>query len=104
MKIYLFSVIYFGNSPKIGKRFLSKLYIKKIDIKNHKVLFLSHRLLFYVLEKRIKHCGHRTNFLSGEQILSQPPQILRVIQYKTSWMMNLLLYLFILLLGSNLAL
>ena len=58
---------------------------KKSGINNLKVLFLFHRLLYKLLEKRIKIGGHLTNFLSGEQNLPLPPHILRIIQYKTLW-------------------
>ena len=58
---------------------------KKSGINNIKVLFLFHRLLYNLLEKRIKNGGHQTNFRSGEQNLPLPPHILRIIQYKTLW-------------------
>ena len=48
-------------------------------------MFLFHRLLYNLLEKRIKFGGHQTNFLSGDQNLPLPPRILRIIQYKTLW-------------------
>ena len=63
--------------------FESKLYIKKSDIKNLNFLFLFHRLSFYILEKRKKIGGHHTNYLSGGSNLTPPPQISRIIQYKT---------------------
>ena len=56
---------------------------KKSGIDNLKVLFLFHRLLYNLLEKRIKNGGHQTNFRSGEQNLPLPPHILKIIQYKT---------------------
>ena len=37
--------------------------------------------------------GHQTNFLSGEQTLPQPPQILRIIQYKTLWGVLFVIYI-----------
>ena len=46
---------------------------KKSGINNLKVLFLFKRLLYNLLEKRIKNGGHQTNFLSGEQNLPLPP-------------------------------
>ena len=57
----------------------------KFGINNLKVLFLFHRLLYSILEKRIKNGGRQTNFLSGDQNLPLPPHILRIIQYKTLW-------------------
>ena len=62
-----------------------KCTFKKSDINNLKVLFLFHRLLYNLLEKRIKNGGNQTNFRSGEQNLPLPPHILRIIQYKTLW-------------------
>ena len=59
-----------------------KLHIKKSGINNLKLLFLFHRLLYNILEKRIKNGGHLTNFLSGEQNIPLLPHILRKIQYK----------------------
>ena len=59
--------------------------LKKSGINNLKVLFLFHRLLYNLLEKRIKNWGRQTNFLSGEQNLPLPPHNLRIIQYKTLW-------------------
>ena len=44
-------------------------------INNLKVLFLFHRILYYLLEKKKK-----TNLLSGEQNLPLPPHILRINQ------------------------
>ena len=52
---------------------------KKSGINNLKVLFLFKRLLYNLLEKRIKNVGHLTNFLSGEHNLPLPPHILRKI-------------------------
>ena len=46
-------------------------------------LFLFHRFLYNLLEKRIKNGGRQTNFLSGEQNLPLPPHILRIIHYRT---------------------
>ena len=46
---------------------------KKSDINNLEVLFLFKKLLYNLLEKRIKNGGHRTNLLSGEQSLPLPP-------------------------------
>ena len=46
---------------------------KKSGIYNLKVLLLFHRLLYNLLEKRIKNGGHQTNFLSGEQNLQPTP-------------------------------
>ena len=62
-----------------------KLYIKKSGINNLKVLFLFHKILYNLLEKRITNGGHQTNFLSGEQKQPLPPHILSIIQYKTLW-------------------
>ena len=45
---------------------------KKSGINNLKVLFLYHRLLYNLLEKRITNGGHQTNFRSGEQNLPLP--------------------------------
>ena len=58
---------------------------KKSGINNLKVLFLFRRLLFNLLQKRIKNRGHQTYFLSGKQNLPLPPHILRIIQCKTLW-------------------
>ena len=58
---------------------------KKSGINNLIVLFLFHRLLYNLLEKRINNGGHLTYFRPGEQNLSLPPHILRIIQYKTLW-------------------
>ena len=55
------------------------------------VLFLFHRLLYNLLEKRIKSGGHQTNFRLEEQNL--PPHILRVIQYKTLWSVLFVIYI-----------
>ena len=64
---------------------LWSVLLKKSGINNLKVLFLFHRLLYNLLEKRIKNGGHQTNFRLGEQNLPLPPHIMRIIQYKTSW-------------------
>ena len=61
------------------------MYIKKSGINNLKVLFLFHRLLYNLLEKRIKIGDRQTNFLSGEQNLPLPPHIFRIFQNKTLW-------------------
>ena len=58
---------------------------KKSGINNLKVLFLFHRLLYNLLEKRIKNGGHQPNFLSIEQNLPLPPPNLRIIQYNRLW-------------------
>ena len=63
--------------------------LKKSGINNLKVLFLFHRLLYIVLEKQIKSGGHQTNLRSDEQNLPLPPHILRIIQYKTLWIVLL---------------
>ena len=57
----------------------------KSSINNLKVLFLFHRLLYNLLEKRIKNGGRQANFRLGEQNLPLPPHILRIIQFKTVW-------------------
>ena len=67
--------------------------LKKSGINNIEVLFLFNRLLYNLLEKRIKNGGHRTNFLSGEQNLPLPPHILRIIQYKTLWSVHFVIYI-----------
>ena len=69
------------------------MYIKKSVIKNLKVLFLFHRLLYFLLEKRLKNGGHQTNFFPGEQNLPLPPHILRIIQSKTSWSVLFVIYI-----------
>ena len=46
-------------------------------------MFLFHGLLFDILEKRKKIGDHQTNYLLGGPILTPPPQISRIIQYKT---------------------
>ena len=56
-------------------------------------MFLFHRLLYNLLEKRIKNGGHQTNFHSGEQNLPLPPHILRIIQYKTLWSVLFVIYI-----------
>ena len=88
-------MIYFDNPLKIGIRFLDyyKLYIKISCINNLKVLFLSHRLLNFLLEKKNRNGGHQANFLSGEQNLSLPPHILRIIQNKTLWSVLFVIYI-----------
>ena len=48
---------------------------KKSGINNLKVLFLFKRLLYNLLEKRIKNGGHQTNFLSGEKKFTPTPHI-----------------------------
>ena len=48
-------------------------------------LILQYRVLYNLIEKRIKIGGHQTNFRSGDQNLPLPPYILRIIQYKTLW-------------------
>ena len=46
-------------------------------------MFLFHGLLFDILEIRKEIGGHQTNYLSGGPNLTPPPQISRIIQYKT---------------------
>ena len=69
------------------------MYFYKSGIDNLKVLFLFHRLLYNLLEKRIKNGGHPTNLLSEEQNLPLPPHILRIIQYKTLWGVLYVIYI-----------
>ena len=76
--------IYFSNSPKKGFRFLE--YIKqhkKSDIKNLIYLFLFHGISFDILDKRKKIGGHQNYNLSGGPNFTPPPQISKIIQYKT---------------------
>ena len=46
-------------------------------------LFLIHGLSFDILEKRLKIGCHQTYYLPGGPNLTTPPQISRIIQYKT---------------------
>ena len=74
----------------------------KSGINKLKVLFLFHRLLYNLLEKRIKNGGHQTNFRSREQKLPLPPHILRIIQYKNAMVCTFChLYQIVFLVGSN---
>ena len=66
---------------------------KKSGINNLKVLFSFHRLLYNLLEKRIKNGGRQTNFLSREQNLPLPPHILWIIQYKMLWSVLFVIYI-----------
>ena len=59
-------MIYFVENFRINRN------IKKSDVENLKNLFLCHGLLYYLLEKRIKIWGHRTNSLSGGPNLTHP--------------------------------
>ena len=72
-----------------------KCTFKKSGINNLEVLFLFKRLLYNLLEKRIKNGGHQTNFLSREQNLPYPPSphILRIVQYKTLWRVLFVIYI-----------
>ena len=65
--------------PKWEYDFRVNCILKNLTLKIFK-LFLFQRLLFYLFRLK-KNGGHLTNFLSEEQNLPPPPQILRIIQY-----------------------
>ena len=78
-------MIYFGNSPLKGFRFLLRVnyVLKNLTLKLLRFCFLFQGLSFYILEKRKGIGDHRTIYLSGGPNLTLPPKISRIIKYKT---------------------
>ena len=76
-----YCLIYFDNSPKYDFGFRINYILKNLMLKI--ILFLFHRLSFYLLEKRKRIGGHHTNYLSGGPNLIPPTQISRIIKHIT---------------------
>ena len=67
-------MIYFGNSPKEGNTiFRVNCILKNLAL----TMFLFHRYIFYLLEKRLK-----MGVTERELKIPQPPYIMKIIQYK----------------------